>query len=70
MDNTKFLEQVAEIMATVPKGNSHTVEIKLSIKFDEMDGTAEQSAMIAMDSLDEWADGHAFEMDATVIELK
>jgi hypothetical protein len=70
MDNTKFLEQVAEIMATVPKGNSHTIEIKLSIKFDEMDGTAEQSAMIALEFLDEWADGHAFEMDATVIELK
>jgi len=70
MDNTKFLQEVAKIMATIPKGNSHTVEIKLSIKFDEMDGTAEQSAMIAMELLDEWADDHAFEMNAEVIDLK
>jgi hypothetical protein len=70
MDNNKFLKQVEEIMAEVPKGNSHTVKIELSIRFDEMNGTEEQTALMALEFLDEWADGHAFEMDATVIELK
>lgn len=49
-------------------GNTHVVKVKLTLTFDEMDGTAQQSAEMAMEFLYEWSQGYAFTMDARVTD--
>lgn len=66
MNNNEFLDRVAAIVAEVPKGNTHTVKVEMTITFDEMDGTPEQTAEIALELLEIWAQDHAFEMETAI----
>ncbi len=69
MNNEQFLAKVTEALATIPKGETHTIKVEVTFTFEEMDGTPEETAELALSLLDKWSQDHIFTIESEVTDF-